>query len=241
MRAILKKPIRTPQSRVLFHGVIPGLQDRKTGVSTTRALRLARHGIQQSPIDLGRATKAFVASPQIDWYKVKSGQIKNTGHALEVALDKAGGLVLNGQLYKLAQMHFHTPSEHAYDGRRYPMEVHFVHKAENGALAVIGVMVAEGSNNPDLDPIWWATPTSVGTAPLSFEFYPENLLPTNRASMRYKGSLTTPPCSEIVDWTVLNTPITASRAQITVLKSLFGENARPLQPLHRRFVLETPH
>jgi len=35
---------------------------------------------------------------------------------------------MNGQMYDLLQYHFHTPSEHALDGKRFSMEVHLVHK-----------------------------------------------------------------------------------------------------------------
>ncbi len=42
-----------------------------------------------------------------------------------------------GQQLELLQFHFHTPSEHAFDGRRTAMEAHLVHrnKATGGAPA----------------------------------------------------------------------------------------------------------
>ncbi len=200
-----------------------------------------RVGAQQSPVDLTAPISAFASSPQIDWSRVNGGEIVNNGHTLQMNVEKAGGIVRNGKLFKLIQFHFHTPSEHTIDGHHFPMEAHFVHQASDGSLAVIGVMFTEGANNATLDPIWWAAPGMPGKAAVSFAFDPEDLLPTNRASMWYEGSLTTPPCSEIVDWTVMTTPLTASKAQITVFRSLFGENARPTQPLNRRFILATPH
>ena len=203
--------------------------------------RACRTGTQQSPIDLKAPIKAFTATPQIDWREVQGAELINNGHTLQMNMVNAGGIVRNGKLYKLTQFHFHTPSEHTIDGRHYPMEAHFVHQASDGSLAVIGVMFAEGANNPHLDPIWWAAPGMEGKAAVAFTFDPTDILPKNRASLWYQGSLTTPPCSEIVDWTVLTTPVTASKSQIAVFKSLFGENARPVQPLNRRFILATPH
>ncbi|MBB33860.1 MAG: carbonate dehydratase [Hirschia sp.] len=197
-------------------------------------------GNQQSPIDLRQPINAFVSTPQIDWHQVHKAELVNNGHTLQVNLQNAGGIVHGDKLYKLIQFHFHTPSEHTIDGRHFPMEAHFVHQAKDGTLAVIGVMFAEGANNPRLDPIWWAAPSMEGKAAVSFELAPTDLLPKNHAAMRYQGSLTTPPCSEIVDWTVLTTPINASKSQITVFKSMFGDNARPIQPVNRRFVLATP-
>ena len=54
---------------------------------------------------------------------------------------------------------------------------------------------------------------------------------------RYDGSLTSPPCSETVKWFVLQTPMTATRAQIQAFKSLFPNpaNNRPLQLLNGAF------
>ncbi len=198
-------------------------------------------GIQQSPIDISHSINAFTSAPQIDWEVIGQGEVVNNGHTLQMNLDHAGGLVRDGKAYKLVQFHFHAPSEHTFGGRHFPMEGHFVHQASDGSLAVIGVMFAEGASNEQLDPMWWSAPTTQGHASVAFKLDLEELLPKNRAAYRYQGSLTTPPCSEIVDWTVMQTPLTVSKTQITAFKAMFGENNRPTQPLHRRFVLSTPN
>ena len=54
-------------------------------------------------------------------------------------------LVIDGKEYKLAQFHFHTPSEHQIHGQNYYyMEVHFVHQDANGNYAVLGYLIKEG-------------------------------------------------------------------------------------------------
>ncbi|MFN7674199.1 MAG: carbonic anhydrase family protein, partial [bacterium] len=53
----------------------------------------------------------------------------------------------------------------------------------------------------------------------------------------YQGSLTTPPCSETVLWTVLSTPILVSQKDVEAFQALFPMNARPIQPVNRRYVL----
>ena len=63
------------------------------------------------------------------------------------------------------------------------------------------------------------------------------LLPGSAKVYRYAGSLTTPPCSEVVAWNVLATPVTASKAQIDAFAALFPHNNRPLVPANRRFLL----
>ena len=66
------------------------------------------------------------------------------------------------------------------------------------------------------------------------DFFPQKL-----GFYRYYGSLTTPPCSEIVTWTVLKTPIQASEEQLQKLSKVMDKNARPVNPVGRRFILES--
>jgi hypothetical protein len=61
----------------------------------------------------------------------------------------------------------------------------------------------------------------------------------------YRGSLTTPPCSEIVTWFVVNQPQQISREQVSQINSLYrnntkfaggrGNNRLP-QPLNERYI-----
>jgi carbonic anhydrase len=68
---------------------------------------------------------------------------------------------------------------------------------------------------------------------------PAALLPAARKYFRYHGSLTTPPCFEGVLWTVFKDPIEASTGQIRQFAELFPMNARPVQRLNSRFLLES--
>jgi hypothetical protein len=69
---------------------------------------------------------------------------------------------------------------------------------------------------------------------------PTTLLPKNLTYYRYFGSYTTPPCHEGVIWAVMHDPIEVSTEQIRRFRALVGhDNARPTQPLHKRFVLES--
>ena len=65
----------------------------------------------------------------------------------------------------------------------------------------------------------------------------KGLLPKSTASFRYAGSLTTPPCSEIVSWTVMKAPVSLSLGQIKAFGNLFSNNFRPIQPQNRRYIL----
>ena len=66
-----------------------------------------------------------------------------------------------------------------------------------------------------------------------------DLLPDDLAYLRYMGSLTTPPCSEGVNWYVLRQPIQASPEQIRQFVAAVGRNARPVQKAHERLVVES--
>ena len=69
--------------------------------------------------------------------------------------------------------------------------------------------------------------------------HPGGLLPTQRAYYHYAGSLTTPPCSETVDWIVLTHPIEVDEADIARFAKLYPMNARPVQSRDRRFILSS--
>ncbi len=196
-------------------------------------------GLQQSPINLASAITATVDVPHPHWTPARGGMVINNGHTLQVDVSNGGGIKLNGKDYALKQFHFHHPSEHTIDGKQFPLEVHLVHAAPDGDLAVVGVMFAEGEANSSLDAIWATAPGREGKAAVAFEIDVAKFLPKKPEAFRYEGSLTTPPCSETVHWTVMSAPLTASPGQISAFSMLFPWNARPVQPLNRRYVLKT--
>jgi carbonic anhydrase len=141
-------------------------------------------------------------------------------------------LTIGDDQYDLLQFHFHAGSEHLVDGKRFPMEAHFVHdKRDDEGLGVVGMFLVEGAANPSFAAIAAAFPKTVGeekAAPDGVD--PQGLLPGSLQYWRYEGSLTTPPCAETVDWIVCVNPVTVAREDM---------NARPVQELGRRFVLQS--
>ena len=65
-----------------------------------------------------------------------------------------------------------------------------------------------------------------------------DVLPNDTHHFSYHGSLTTPPCSEGVEWIILKTPIEISKIQGDRIVTTIGPNARPVQPLQHRDILE---
>ena len=132
-------------------------------------------------------------------------------------------------------------------------------------LAVIGVMIEQldedAKEHPHSDfirKVWRVLPSiqeetpKTGAGVMLFDMQPEELLPPEgqRSYYRYHGSLTTPPCTESVMWTVLQNPVYYKKGQIEAFEALpffnkiGGVNNRPVQPLHARYVLryqDHPH
>ncbi len=195
-------------------------------------------GAMQSPIDLS-ATNAEGAVTISTSYAPVPLTVLNNGHTVQMNAGDAGTLVSGGVEYKLLQVHFHTPSEHVIDGKHAPLEAHFVHQSDDGRLAVLGVMIVEGAENPTLTELFRHLPTKEAEAvtydDVTIDF--NGLLPADKTIFRYMGSLTTPPCSEGVNWHLLAKPVEASDRQIGGLEAVMGENNRPVQPLGNRLLV----
>lgn len=144
------------------------------------------------------------------------------------------GMNSGGKTFNLIQVHFHTPSEHAMSGKRYPLVAHFVHATDAGELGVLGVMFEEGDANPALAEIVDGVGKGQGA---SVEFDINEMVPDDLDVFRYMGSLTTPPCSEGVNWHVADEPMTASAEQIAAMEANLGPSARSIQPLGSRLLV----
>ena len=192
-------------------------------------------GDQQSPINIANTIAADISSPIINWSPFIP-TISNNGHTIEVKSPAGNTVILGGKSFELVQFHFHHTSEHTIDDQQYPMEAHFVHKADDGKLAVLAVLFAEGQANHQLTEIWGAAPAVIGEITANFILDPKQLLPIDRQHYRYQGSLTTPPCSQIVSWVVFKQKPTISAQQIAAFATVFDENARPVQKTNRRYI-----
>ncbi len=192
------------------------------------AYKLCATGHTQSPIDLVTAEMGASVGASGDLtldYGVAPSAVVEPGTTLQVRYPAGNQLTIGGQSYGLQQFHFHVPSEHWIDHRPHAMEIHWVHRSEAGDLAVLAVLVDAGRENPALEQLWRSLTDDTALA----AFDGRSLLPHDLAHYRYSGSLTTPPCSEGVQWLVLSQPIQASAAQIARFTARYGPNVRPLQ------------
>lgn len=221
---------------------------------------MCKSGSSQSPVDITSSNTDdrggslgvldFVYSPS-------TVSVKNTGHgSIEVSFGKATNFMrVRGQTLQLLQFHFHAPSEHAFDGKHYPMEAHLIHRDPISAKNVVVGVMLDASNDvapnkclaASLDFVPQESGLSVD-APIRVS--PSFLLPPlkngYRGYVHYGGSLTTPPCSEDVEWFVLDTPLMIHSSQVVDFMRFSGEgqslafNSRPLQPLGNRTIFKGP-
>lgn len=195
-------------------------------------------GAEQSPLNLRDGIKADLGGLYIDY---REGLVTRTltGKTLAVGAPEGSRLLLGRKTYALTQVQFHHPSEHKLSGKSFPLEVQFFHRAEDGSPAVTAVFIETGYENPSLRPLLANLPPPGEEARGPDPVRLDALIPDDRSYFRYMGSLTAPPCTEGIPWTVFRRPVQASQAQIEALTKLFPPNARPTQSLNRRFLLET--
>ncbi len=198
-------------------------------------------GERQSPIDIktSEAVKGETLDNIFVHYTNAPLNIVNNGHTIQVNSDGHSTAVIDGKEFTLLQFHFHEGSEHTVDGKQHPMEVHLVHQSEVGELAVIGVFMDIGEPNSFLKTVFDNMPTQPGDKKVddAIKLNATELLPDNRDYYHYLGSLTTPPCTQIVEWYVMKEPITISKEQYEQFHALYKENFRPTQELGNRKLL----
>lgn len=199
-------------------------------------------GRNQSPVDLrGPDIRSRRSSVRLD-YRALPFSVKHTGHSIQADPRENRHLPsvrIGERTFVLKQFHFHTPSEHTFAGRHFPMEVHLVHKSEDGQLAVLAAMIRPGASNVVLERLLNHPVKEGEVADVEKPLHVRALLPKRLSHYRLNGSLTTPPCSEGVNWVVFTQSVYASREQIQKLGALVeGDNNRPVQPFNARLLVE---
>ncbi|MBZ4415815.1 carbonic anhydrase [Myxococcus sp. RHSTA-1-4] len=198
-------------------------------------------GKEESPVELVTANTTPDTHPAPSFnYRPSRVRMVNNGHTVEFEYDAGSTVRVGEKEYQLAQFHFHTPSEHTEDGVHFPLELHLVHKNTSGGVLVVGVFIKAGSVNRALDDAFHHLPWNKGdhSEPKGASINASALLPKNKAFFQYHGSLTTPPCTEGVEWYVMKDPIEMSDAEIASFQRLphLNPNNRPPQPLNGRTV-----
>lgn len=217
------------------HWSYSGLLGPENWSTIDERFQTCRDGKSQSPVDL-RWQKPVKGGDIEFAYKTSPISIIDNGHTVQVNVAPGNFVKIRGKEFELKQFHFHAGSEHTLSKKRFPLEVHLVHKNPAGEIAKIGVFFVEGRTNELIGRLWEQIPEvkNVDTEVSSFHIHPQALIPPKLTYYHYMGSLTTPPCSEGVNWNVFNSPIELSKAQLAAFTALYSGNYRPLQDLKGR-------
>jgi len=190
-------------------------------------------GKKQSPLNIVGPFEKSKETLTVDY---KEGPLKmlNNGHTIQVNVEPGSTLTIGKETFDLLQFHFHRPSEEQVEGKNSAMVAHFVHKSKEGKLAVIGVLLNEGKDSAAIKTLWANLPPKEleEYLPAKVMFNPASMLPKELGFYNYEGSLTTPPCTEGVQFYILKTPMELSKQQVG--KFPFKLNARPVQSLNGR-------
>ncbi|KAI1734812.1 alpha carbonic anhydrase [Xylaria scruposa] len=209
------------------------------------------NGSNQSPINMVEGSFTLVPGSELavtlpDTLS-EGATFENLGSTIEVVMEGQGGtLELEGLEYELLQFHFHHPSEHVDNDVSLPMEMHMVFQHET-QLAVIGVyidlvdsvsfnstrLLPRRASSTMLETIFSSIEgiASPGTSTKTPAFSMTELsdLLATADFQRYSGSLTTPPCSEGVAWSVSTKKLMLSRQTFAKVRDVIGFNSRYLQ------------
>ena len=204
-------------------------------------------GNRQSPIDI--ITKDAQSSDwELKWgglKKLDDSEVKVATRKIQIEGfgEKTVELKdINGDKseYELLQFHWHAPSEHKLNGKQYDAEAHFVHKKSDSEYLVIGVFFdtkdgmagnADFLENQNLEHL--KNGYTIDKLKVK-DFFNEIDSPI----YHYSGSLTTPPCSEVVEWFVFEKPVFIPHRTLKMMNDHFGASgtARNVQNLNGRKV-----
>ena len=191
-------------------------------------------GAQQSPVDITGYIPG--GAPELSFeYGGDAERLSNTGEFVKVLYEDGGGIRLGDGFYGLVEAHFHNPSEHTVDGRRFALETHLVHR-RGSEIAVVGVLYRLGEPNAAIEAIIEAAPGEGEGDVAASGMSASGFLPSGRGYYAYMGSLTTPPYTEGVRWQVMSGVLEVSVEQVERLAGLTGggENSRGAQGLAGR-------
>ncbi|OEJ98495.1 carbonate dehydratase [Flavivirga aquatica] len=199
-------------------------------------------GKRQSPINIiNKDTDSIASKNNLKiFYSPKTliSKVENNGHSIQFDFEMGDSINYKNETYYLKQIHFHEPSEHKINGIIYPIEMHLVHINEAGKISVLGILGEEGDKSQLFEFFESFLPIKNGTEKdIHQKIDLSSLFLNTNNYYSYSGSLTTPPCTENVNWIVFKKPIILSVEEVLKLKNNMPiNNYRNEQPLNNRVV-----
>lgn len=160
----------------------------------------------------------------------RSGGLTNSGMYSILRISNGSNQFNN---FTALNYHAHVTSEHSIDGVFGDTEVHIVHQyvspegvPDATKLAVVGfIFKLSPDNTPSSFFNHWDVRSVSPTRSFNFAEAMADAVTRAKGYYRYSGSLTTPPCSQIVEWFVLDVFLPISREQVEYLRALFPDNS----------------
>lgn len=216
------------------------------------------HGKKQSPIDIkdkSAYSKNTAHVEQTGNLRMRdlmhytpaevSLTFENNGHCIRTTnTGQKGSVLVDNQEYQMFGFNFHFPSEHTIDGKKAAGEMHIMHAKNikepmSDKLLVTAVLIeeaADGEESPFFENIGFKdiSGLTVGKTKTVEKAKVQIFKDLNSTVLgnfwHYEGSLTTPPCTENVEWFVMKKSVKIAKKTHDEFKALFPKgNARPIQ------------
>lgn len=158
----------------------------------SKAYATCQTGINQSPIDIQTTTTSKLGLPALNMQYVDGPtRFRSINHTLQATMSSytSNSIEIDETLHYLKQFEFHAPSEHALNGKTYPLELQLLHKNQSGDIAIVAVMFDVGEPNQAIQNLWspfqpWKTAVCPSSHQLiSISFYP-TIKPTGATVVR---------------------------------------------------------
>ncbi len=200
-----------------------------------KGYEICRNGFAQSPVNI--ASTKISELPALNFKYKRGNSLLNITENSFIAEIYGGGTLIDGhKSYTLKTIEFHSPSSHHIRENVYPLEIHLVHKDNNGNILIVAVFAkVEGENSAITTLLEQANSKKIE----KFKFDSKALVPSAQGYYSYTGSLPYPPCREGVEWKIMKEPINISQKQFSEIVKYIGRNSRLPQPLYMREVFET--
>lgn len=189
---------------------------------------VCQSGTEQSPVKLGPGVDERKPAAVVAYANVEVDYSTRSDGCPQIDVKRGNAWIdVDGTRHRLVQIHWHAPAEHSFGGQgRSDVEAHFVHEPP----LVLAVMLSAsiGSNADPLLDAALAPGRHRQDDQGGHELELSGAVPTGPL-VEYRGSLTTPPCTEGVVWLVDPKPRPMSSEQLAAFRALRGPvgNARP--------------
>lgn len=208
-------------------------------------------GKEQSPINI-KSENSYKCEGNCElffYYRSSTCNILNNTNELILDYDMGSYILYNNIVYELDKISFMIPSGHKIDGAGYPIEILLYHKSTDfGKVLIVSVLCdvndAVSKSKHFMDMLVNNLPRNSGdekiyNTPEDWNAF--HLIPEQKSFYTYTGSLPRDPCTESVEWVVMDNPINVSSSVYKNIRSVIGKNSRKLQKSHNRKVYFNPN